>query len=36
MLCIEVTAVGSENYTKHIHALYAQIIEFFNIKPGGK
>jgi len=36
MLYIEVIAVGSENHTKHIHALYAQNIEFLNIKPGGK
>ena len=36
MLYIEIVAACSENHTKHIHALYAQNIQFFNIKPGGK
>jgi len=35
MLCREIIAVCSEFHTKHINTLCGQIVEFFNVKPGG-
>ena len=35
MLYREIIAVWSEIHTKHINTLCGQILEFFNVKPGG-
>jgi len=36
MLYTEIIAVCSQIRTKHIHTLYGQNVEFFNVELGGR
>jgi hypothetical protein len=33
MLCVEITAVYSEAYTKHVRTMCGWKVEFLNVKP---